>query len=167
MTGGGSPGPPAITLHNHQSAQPIELARIEEAAAAAVPLVLGAGGPAGSRLEALDGVEVSFVDDAEIARVHGRFLGDPTPTDVITFQHGEILISAETAAREARARSQPVSRELTLYLVHGLLHLHGHTDDDPGSRAVIEAAQERILDAVWPQPAGAQSARTDARHAAR
>jgi probable rRNA maturation factor len=167
MTGGGTPDPPAVTLHNHQSAHPLDLGRIEAAAKAAVPMVLATPGSGTSRLDTLGSVEASFVDDTEIGRVHGEFLGDPTPTDVITFHHGEILISAETAAREAGARDQPVSRELVLYLVHGLLHLHGHTDGEEPSRSAMKAAQERILDSVWPLPTVPASPRTDVRHAAR
>ena len=78
------------------------------------------------------------------------FSAIPTPTDVITFHHGEILISAETAAREATMRGTPVSREVTLYLVHGLLHLHGHADQSEAARALMHQTQERILDAAWP-----------------
>ena len=80
-----------------------------------------------------------FVDDAEIARINRRFLGKNSPTDVISFPlddafdslAGEVVISAETARREAAARRTPIYRELALYVVHGILHLCGYDDTTP------------------------------------
>jgi probable rRNA maturation factor len=146
----GSARLPAVALHDHQSLHALDLNRIEAVMQEALPLVLTARGPEDSVFAGLEEIEVSFLDDAGIARVHGEFLGDPTPTDVISFDHGEILVSAETAAREAAARGEPISREVALYLIHGLLHLHGHTDTTEPDRATMHAAQERILAAVWP-----------------
>ncbi len=88
--------------------------------------------------------------DDEIARVHGEYLDDPTPTDVITFHHGEILISADTAVRVAGELGQPADREALLYLIHGLLHLNGHDDHEEESRDLMHARQEAILAVVWP-----------------
>jgi len=72
-------------------------------------------------------------------------MGDPTPTDVITFLHGEIVLSAETARREARQRGLPVAQEIARYVVHGLLHLAGWTDKDAGAAADMRVMQEKIL----------------------
>ncbi len=54
----------------------------------------------------LDEVEVSVVSDRVIARVHRHFLEVPGATDVITFAHGEIVLSATTAARQARENGE-------------------------------------------------------------
>ncbi len=81
-----------------------------------------------------------------MARLHRDFGGVPGPTDVITFQHGEIVISAETASRQARANRQPLPREIFRYIVHGLLHLNGHRDDTAAARRKMWAAQERIVE---------------------
>ena len=70
---------------------------------------------------------------------------DPTPTDVITFHHGEIVLSAETARREARQRGLPLPAEIARYAVHGLLHLAGWSDGDPGAAAEMRSIQEKIL----------------------
>ena len=50
--------------------------------------------------------EIGFVlvSDARIAALHEEFMNDPSPTDVITFPYWEIVISAETAQREAQQR---------------------------------------------------------------
>ncbi len=138
-----------MILHDHQTAWAFDLERLAALAAAAMPLVAREAGAAPSVLADLEEVEVSVVDDATIARVHGEFMNDPTPTDVITFHHGEVLVSADTAAREAAARQLPLERELLLYIIHGLLHLHGHTDANDAPRALMHETQERVLRMVW------------------
>ena len=100
---------------------------------------------AGSVLESLQEVEITLVDDDTIARVHGEFMEDPTPTDVITFHHGEILISVETAERQAAEYGRSWQDEVSLYIVHGLLHLAGYLDKTPEDFKCMAAAQERIL----------------------
>ena len=93
-------------------------------------------------------VVVALVDDKTIAEVHGRFLDDPTPTDVISFPPGEIVVSAQTALREARVRGIAPIHELTLYVVHGALHLQGHSDRSPTARRRMRAAERRVLDSL-------------------
>lgn len=148
-----SHGAPRLSLHDHSERYPASedsLTRLADVIKRALPWVSLAPGSSPSALSALEEIEITLLDDAAIAAVHGDFLDDPTPTDVITFHHGEILISVETAAREAATRGGPPLRETALYAIHGLLHLHGHTDADPAHRTVMHAAQDRILAAVWP-----------------
>lgn len=98
-----------------------------------------------------DGVgelDVSLLDDSVMGEVHGRFMDDPTPTDVITFEHGEILIGVETAVRQAAEHGEPLLRELARYAIHGVLHLWGHDDLVEEDRAVMEREQERIVAAA-------------------
>jgi probable rRNA maturation factor len=71
----------------------------------------------------------------------------PEPTDVITFEHGEIVISAETAVIHARKYKQSVDVELALYTVHGLLHLNGYEDGDANDAKRMRKTQERIMKA--------------------
>ena len=141
---------PDLELFDHQSSLPLDLARLLAAAREALPLALATPGPHETPLEHLETVEVSFVTDDAIATVHGEFMDDPTPTDVITFHHGEILISTETAIRQAPQGSHTPERECALYLIHGLLHLNGHHDSDPAERETMHQRQEEILAAVWP-----------------
>jgi probable rRNA maturation factor len=72
-------------------------------------------------------------------------MNEPGPTDVITFQHGEIFISAETARHNARRFGNALTHELRLYVVHGLLHLHGFDDRDKAGARKMETVQRRIL----------------------
>lgn len=143
---------PQLSWHDHVE-PPSDLGRLVAVVAHALPLVWSHPGAASSMLPELEEVEISLVDDRTMAAVHGDFLDDPTPTDVITFHHGEILVSVETAAREAAERGEPALRETALYVIHGLLHLHGHTDAEPAARDVMHAVQDRILETVWPADA--------------
>jgi len=144
---------PALALHDHAPHHPTpppDLLHLSSLLSLALPRILAAPGPAPTVLTGLPEVEISLLDDQTIAAIHADFLDDPTPTDVITFHHGEILVSVETAAREAAARQEPALRETALYIIHGLLHLHGHTDAEPAARATMHAIQDQVLDHVWP-----------------
>lgn len=85
------------------------------------------------------------MDDPTIAELHERYLGKAGPTDVLSFPSGEIVVSADTARREAEARGIPPLHELLLYVVHGALHLAGHDDRTPKARARMRAAERRAL----------------------
>jgi probable rRNA maturation factor len=80
-----------------------------------------------------------------MASLHQQFLNEPGPTDVITFQHGEIFISVPTARRQARQFGTSLVRELQLYIVHGLLHLHGFMDQTPRETRQMRAAEAAVL----------------------
>ncbi len=90
-------------------------------------------------------VSVVIVSDRAIAAVHDRFMAVRGPTDVITFQHGEIVISAETAVRQARQYRSSLVRELQLYIIHGLLHLRGYDDKTSSGSRKMERLQRSIL----------------------
>ncbi len=94
------------------------------------------------------GITVVLVGDAEIAELHERYLGVAGPTDVLSFPTGEIVVSADTAAREARARGSEPLHELVLYVVHGALHLDGFDDQSPTARRRMRAAERRILQSL-------------------
>ena len=90
-------------------------------------------------------ISVWLISDRRMSRLHRQFLGQSGPTDVLTFQHGEIFISVETAKRHAHIFGNPFVRELQLYIVHGLLHLHGFDDQTPGEARKMKNVQEKIL----------------------
>jgi probable rRNA maturation factor len=93
----------------------------------------------------LEEVVVTVVSDGRIDRMHREFMGIPGATDVITFEHGDVVVSADTALREADAHGHRVEAELGLYIVHGLLHLNGFDDLSPGPRTEMH----RVQDVVW------------------
>ena len=84
-------------------------------------------------------IHVTVVDDRRIRALNARYLGHRRATDVLAFDlagpgrlWGEVIVSAETAARQARQVGVPLAAELDLLVVHGLLHLAGYDDHEPG-----------------------------------
>lgn len=143
---------PELSLYVHQDK--IELGqdlmqRLELAGQASVPKALELALSDDSALSRLDEVEVSFIDDDTIADIHVRFMDIPGATDVITFDHGEIHISVETARQQADEFGNAFERELMLYVIHGLLHLAGYEDASDSDRARMDRLQEQILKDVW------------------
>ena len=102
-------------------------------------------------LPALPEVEICIVSDRVIAEVHERFMNIPGPTDVITFEHGEIVMSAQTAEQYAATFGLPLDHELALYIIHGLLHLNGYEDATSRDAARMRRLQGRLLQACLAQ----------------
>ena len=136
---------PGLEIYDHSGAGGIDLDWLKRRATEAMPRCLAHPGTEPPVLPELAEVEVSLITDDEIARIHGEFMDDPTATDVITFHHGEILISLDTASREAPSHGHSTAGETLLYLIHGLLHLNGHTDLSEPERAAMHSIQEEIL----------------------
>ena len=96
---------------------------------------------------------VAFVSKTEICDLHQRFLDDPSPTDVITFPGdqdenlaGEICVCPEVASEYARLNQGDLSEELTLYIVHGYLHLCGFDDLQESEREEMRRAEKEAMD---------------------
>ena len=109
-----------------------------------------------ARLERLRGlaapalvrVTVKFVRDDEMTSLHGRFLGDSTTTDVMTFVDGEELdlaVCVDEARRRSAELGHDLRRELLLYSLHGLLHATGFDDRTPDDFARMHAEEDRLL----------------------
>ena len=107
-------------------------------------------------------LSVVLVDDAQIRAINRDYLQRDKPTNVISFamQEGEgagiqpdilgdVVISTETAARDAAEAGQTVEREISFLLLHGILHLLGY-DHERGSEedALLMEARERELFAL-------------------
>jgi probable rRNA maturation factor len=144
--------PSVVVLYFHVDCSDLDPGRLEERANLALPACLAEPGGEESVLADCGEIEVSLVSDEAIARVHGEFMDDPTPTDVITFHHGEILVSVETARREGPGHGNTAEEETLLYIIHGLLHLNGYTDLREPDRSVMHRLQERILASVLKRP---------------
>jgi probable rRNA maturation factor len=99
----------------------------------------------GTDLRKLPEVFVWLISDRRMASLHRKFMHQTGPTDVLTFQHGEIFISVETARRNARAFGTSLASELRLYIIHGLLHLHGFDDQTQAKARKMERIQKKIL----------------------
>jgi probable rRNA maturation factor len=136
---------PAITVRNHQRRVALDLRWLRRFAPVAVEECVRVSGDGQFALSQLEEVSVAIVSDRRIAEIHVEFMAIEGPTDVITFEHGDIVISAETALAYARQYEQPVNREVALYIVHGLLHLNGFDDLEPRARRRMHAVQARVM----------------------
>jgi probable rRNA maturation factor len=135
---------PSVELLNRQRKKRIDLVTFRAFAEPAILKVTELVRPVTLPEE----ISVVFVSDTRIAAIHRDFLSVDGPTDVITFRHGEIVISVETAERQAKKFSTTLSRELRLYFVHGLLHLAGFDDLTEDGFEKMADAQEQIVEEV-------------------
>jgi probable rRNA maturation factor len=149
---------PAIRVFNRQRAVAVDLRWLRRFAPLALDeCIRHSPPPRRAHFFRLQEVEVTLVSDRTMARLHADFMQIPGPTDVLTFQHGEIVISAETARANAGRFRTNVTREIALYTVHGLLHLNGFEDATARGAAKMRATQSRILNATFAQLAAPPS----------
>jgi probable rRNA maturation factor len=114
------------------------------------------------RAEGIEHAElsVSFVDEAEIAELHTRFMDEPGATDVLSFpldegdadEDGMRLLGDVVIAPSVAARNNPADpeAELRLLLVHGILHLLGYDHEEDAERAEMWGRQERYTGVASP-----------------
>ncbi len=118
-------------------------------------------------------LSISLVDDAEITVLNREHRGKDKPTDVLSFPLyeseeldaavnpasaperllGDVVISVDTARRQAAEYEAPLQNEVNRLLIHGILHVLGHDHEEPGERAVMEAEERRLAAAIgmpWP-----------------
>ncbi len=96
-------------------------------------------------------LSVSFVTSQEMAELHESYMGEPGPTDVLSFpidetdEDGVRILGDVVIAPEVAAANNPhdPGAELRLLLVHGILHLLGHDHEEEGERAEMWEKQER------------------------
>ena len=131
---------------NRQRSVKVDLAKISRILDVALPLCLSKPCNKGKGLPRE--VEITLLGEAAISKVHAQFLDDPTPTDVITFEHGEILIGVPIAAANASKFRHSTDHEVALCAIHGLLHLLGYDDLTTRDRVIMHARQEEILEAA-------------------
>ena len=120
------------------------------------------------------GVCVSFLSPAGIERVNEDFLGHHGPTDVISFDYRseddpgfaggtdvfdaeddgdadpsvELIVCPAVAYGQAMKRGLPYAEEVTLYVVHGLLHAAGYDDLNPKAKRAMRRAEKRVMNAL-------------------
>lgn len=118
-----------VLIENRQSSCGISLEKIEQA----VRVILGA-------LDCPDGeISILIVDDQEIEKLNRKYLNRDGPTNVIAFSMregefshfspqllGDVVISTDTAAKEAKYSGMTMEKRFNELLVHGILHLFGY-----------------------------------------
>lgn len=97
-------------------------------------------------------LSIAFVPLDEISRLHEDYMNDPTPTDVITFPGepdlelaGEICACPQIALEYANGKDLDFATELTLYLIHGYLHLCGFDDQTEETRSEMREAEQSAM----------------------
>lgn len=93
-----------------------------------------------------------FCSDDKIIEINRQFLSHDYYTDIITFDYthgrrvsGDIFISLDTVASNARSIGTDYPTELHRVIAHGLLHLCGIDDKGPGERAIMERHEDEAL----------------------
>lgn len=119
--------------------------------------------------EGTSALSLSLVSDHAIRELNRKYRGRDSPTDVLSFAldspHaqpeptlpepllGDVVISVETAKRQASAYDAPLQREIYRLLIHGLLHLKGHDHELVSERRAMQREERRLADAIalpWP-----------------
>lgn len=144
----------AVVAYDEQQAHPIDLDRWAGLAQA----VLGDEGAGAGELTLV------FVDEAVIAALHEEHMGDPEPTDVLSFPIdaddaaagedatgiprllGDVVVCPAVAARNAPAHAGSFEDELALLVVHGVLHVLGHDHRDPEETRAMQARERALLE---------------------
>lgn len=118
-------------------------------------------------LLALSEAELSIVlcDDAFIQPLNRDFRGKDMPTDVLSFSQregeeadpddpvlGDVIISVQTATRQAAGRGYGTDKELRVLLVHGLLHLLGYDHIEPDEAREMQTEERRLLALLGEDP---------------
>jgi probable rRNA maturation factor len=108
------------------------------------------------------GAELSVVlsDDAAVRALNRDWRGKDRPTNVLSFPQaeesvtiaegfpillGDVVLALETCAREAEEQGRPIADHVAHLVVHGVLHLMGHTHDDDGPALRMEALERVVL----------------------
>ena len=105
-------------------------------------------------------LSVMLCDDAFIRDLNLQWRQKDAPTDVLSFPMGDdqllgdVVISLETAERQAQSLGHDLQTEVRVPLVHGLLHLCGHDHEEPGQDTVMAAEENRLLAALGVEPLG-------------
>jgi rRNA maturation RNase YbeY len=136
----------ALRIRNRQKIRPVNLPLLRKLA----KIVLRELAP-----EKQFDLAVHLVQDREMEKINLEFLGHSGSTDVITFPYtapddpeqvqGEIVISMDTALLQARQYKTTWQNEIVRYLIHGILHLHGHDDVNPAKRRAMKKEEKNLL----------------------
>ncbi len=103
-----------------------------------------------------DEVGIHFIDDPTMRRLHEEFFHDSSSTDCISFPMdaleeepysvlGDVFVCPATALAYSQQHNTLPLEEVTLYIVHGLLHLMGYDDIDPIDEAEMRKAEKKHM----------------------
>jgi rRNA maturation RNase YbeY len=102
----------------------------------------------GSEKAAGSGINIVFTDNAAIKRINLEYRGKNYPTDVISFENGsggDIFISVEKAARQAKEYGASFDEEIRRLVIHGTLHLLGYDHIKDADRKKMEPKERKYF----------------------
>jgi probable rRNA maturation factor len=115
-------------------------------------------GEAGADAEPGSELSIVFSDDAHIRTLNSGWRGKDKPTNVLSFPAfpmkpgeklppmlGDVVLAAETVAREAELEGKPLDHHITHLVIHGVLHLLGHDHEDEREAETMEALERAAL----------------------
>jgi probable rRNA maturation factor len=130
----------------------VELRQLVQRAFGAARMEGGLRFPEGAELSLL------FTDDAEIREINRDWRAQDKPTNVLSFPGediqpgesagamlGDVVLSFETVAGEAKLEGKRFEDHLTHLVVHGIFHLFGYDHMDDAQAALMEDAEKRAL----------------------
>jgi probable rRNA maturation factor len=94
---------------------------------------------------------VHFVGKKRISNLHDQYFNDPSPTDCITFPYddphflGEVFVCPKVAEEYVKQHGGKLEEEITLYVVHGFLHLIGHEDTSEETAKVMRSQEKKWM----------------------
>jgi len=89
------------------------------------------------------------MQDTQIRKLNLKYKKVGRVTDVLAFNSGDIAISVETAARNAKIYGTSKTKEILLYIIHGILHLAGYDDLTQKDSKRMQNKQEKVLSEIW------------------
>ena len=148
-----------IFITNRQEAHDINLSQARQFAQAVLTAL---------RAENACELSIAFVNDEEIHRLNREYRKIDRPTDVLSFALleaqspspsmsadagaptilGDVIISTETARRQADERGHSFERELSILLLHGILHLFGYDHETDEEAQRMEALEQQLLNEI-------------------
>lgn len=131
-----------VHIFNNQDSLEIDQAQVETLVAQTLSFLE----------ESYEELSIHFVDIDEITSLHEKYFDDPTPTDCITFplddadlEHrvlGDVFVCPEVGIEQAKEENTDPYFEVSLYIMHGILHLIGYKDHTPE----MESKQNELVD---------------------
>ena len=117
------------------------------------------------RIHPLAELSILLVDEDTMSAYHEKYLGEPGPTDVLSFPMdelrpptddeeppagllGDIVLCPAVTERQAREHGRSATAEAEYLLVHGLLHLLGYDHAEPDEKAEMFGLNDKII-AAW------------------
>jgi probable rRNA maturation factor len=127
------------------------------------------------RIHPLAELSILLVDEETMSAYHEKYLGEPGPTDVLSFPMdelrpptddeeppsgllGDIVLCPAVTERQAQEHGRSGTAEAEYLLVHGLLHLLGYDHAEPGEKAEMFGLNDKII-AAWSERRSAAARR--------